>query len=208
MPLVDPNKKTGSFNPNTDNSEVKVKANIVGTVITYISFILIIPFIMYIIKRNKLVNLQMKINEASSGIDVQLKKRKDTLIKLVAAVKGSMEFEKETQKEIVKLRGTGKQTTQEVMDTTARVGRAINVAVEAYPQLQSTKSVQNLMNSSSDIELEIAASRRLYNSKVTNFNSEIFAWPGSVVATSMHLGKLPLFAASEEDKKDVEIKFK
>ena len=207
MPLVDPNKKTEAFSPNVDNSKIEAKAHKAGAIITYISFILIIPLFLYIAKRNSLVRLQMKINESSSGIDVQLKKRRDTLMKLVDAVKGSIKFEKETQENITRLRTNNYKSSQEAMEVTDKLSSAINVAVENYPQLNSTKTIQNLMSTSSDIELEIAASRRLYNANVNQFNTGIFTWPGSVVATNMKLKKLPLFVASEEDKKDVKIDF-
>ena len=207
MALVDPKKKSEKFNPNVDNTEISSNAHQGGIIITYISFILIIPLILYIVKRNSLVRLQMKINESSSGIDIQLKKRRDTLVKLVNAVKGEMKFEKETLKQITELRSNKKKSSQEVLNLTDQIASAINISVEAYPDLKTSNLVQELMKTSTNIELEIAASRRLYNSYVNKFNSDIFVWPGSVVATSMQLKKLPLFVANEQDRQDVAVDF-
>ncbi|TNK87606.1 LemA family protein, partial [Mycoplasmopsis pullorum] len=54
---------------------------------------------------------------------------------------------------------------------------------------------------------EIAASRRLYNSQVTEFNQKLFAFPTNVPASKMRLSTIPLYQASELQRKDVEIKF-
>lgn len=207
MALVNPNNNQNQgFNPNVDNSEVNAKANTAGKVLTYLSFILIIPIFIYIGTRNRLVRLQMKINEASSGIDVQLKKRRDTLVKLVDASKSSMKFEKDVLTDITKLRtsnGTGAQEDAKLNKLSARVFATF----EAYPNLKTPENIGQLMSVAEDIEREISASRRLYNSYVNEFNTRLFTWPGSVIASAMHLVKLPLFAASEEDKKDVSLAF-
>lgn len=207
MALVNPNNNQNSeFNPNVDNSQVKVQANAGGKVITYLSFILIIPIFMYIGARNKLVKLQFKINEASSGIDVQLKKRRDTLIKLVDAAKSSIQFEKELVTDVTKLRSGNSTSLAKEDAELSKIQARVFATFEAYPNIKSTETITKLMAVSEDIEREIAASRRLYNSQVNQFNTAIFVWPGSVVATGMGLEKLPLFAASQEDKKDVSLK--
>lgn len=212
MPLVNPNNQEAqAFNPNVDNSQLGPKPNAAGKAITFISFILIIPIFLYIGSRNRLVRLQMKINESSSGIDVQLKKRRDTLTKLIDATKGSMKFEKEVLTGVTQMRTASTSGDVSAVAKTdadlARLSGRIMATFEAYPQVKSTENVSKLIDAAEVIEQEIAATRRLYNTYVTEFNSRLFTWPGSVVASSMQLIKLPLFAASTEDKKDVEISF-
>ncbi|UWV92024.1 LemA family protein [Mycoplasmopsis cynos] len=48
--------------------------------------------------------------------------------------------------------------------------------------------------------------RRLYNSKVTEFNTNIFLWPDSVVSSALSLTTYPLFVASQQQKSDVSMK--
>lgn len=207
MQLVNPRQNNSTkFDPHVDNSEMGPKPNLAGKIITYISFILIIPLILFIVGRNKLVRLQNRINEASSGIDVQLKKRRDTLIKLVDASKSSMKFEKSLLTDVTKLRkGMPKNIDNRVAQTDALQSR-IMATFEAYPDIKSTQNIAKLMDASEDIEREIAATRRLYNSYVNEFNTKIFVWPSSVVAADMKLVKLPLFVASVEDRQDVSLK--
>lgn len=211
MPLVNPsNQNKEAFNPTVDNSQLQAKANIASKIFTYGSFILIIPMFIYVGSRNNLIKLQMRINEASSGIDVQLKKRKDTLTKLVDATKGSMNFEKEVLTSVTAMRSAKSgdiDSNQKLDKNLTQLSGRIMATFEAYPQIKSTESVAKIIDAVEVIEQEIGATRRLYNSYVTQFNSKLFTWPGSVIATTMKLAKLPLFAASEEDKKDVEIKF-
>lgn len=210
MPLVNPSNQNQEFNPNVDNSQIQAKANTAGKVITYLSFLLIIPIFLYIGTRNKLVRLQMRINEASSGIDVQLKKRRDTLSKIIDATKGSMKFEKDVLTSVTEMRASankGGASIQKTDNELARLSGRIMATFEAYPQIKSTENVAKLIDAAEIIEQEIGASRRLYNTYVTQFNTGLFTWPGSVIASGMHLTKLPLFAASEEDRKDVKVSF-
>lgn len=207
MPLVNPANQNQEFNPNVDNSQIQANANIVGKIVTYLSFILIIPAILYIMTRNNLVRLQMRINEASSGIDVQLKKRRDTLEKIVDATKGSMKFEKEVLTSVTSLRNAGKASIQQADNELSKLSGRIMATFEAYPNIKSTENVAKLIDAAEVIEQEIGASRRLYNTYVTQFNTGLFTWPGSVIASAMKLSKLPLFAASEEDRKDVKVSF-
>ncbi len=213
MPLVNPANQDNNkpFNPNVDNAMLTPQPNQAGRILTFISFVLIIPIFIYIGSRNRLVRLQMKINESSSGIDVQLKKRRDTLTKLVDATKGSMKFEKEVLTGVTEMRT--KATSGNAQDVAnldrdmSRLSGRIMATFEAYPQVKSTDNVAKIIDAAEVIEQEIAATRRLYNTYVTEFNSRLFTWPGSVIASAMKLQKLPLFAASEEDRKDVEVKF-
>lgn len=207
MPLVNPANQNQEFNPNVDNSQIQANANVVGKIVTYLSFILIIPAILYIMTRNNLVRLQMRINEASSGIDVQLKKRRDTLEKIIDATKGSMKFEKEVLTSVTSLRNAGKASIQQADNELSKLSGRIMATFEAYPNIKSTENVAKLIDAAEVIEQEIGASRRLYNTYVTQFNTGLFTWPGSVIASAMKLSKLPLFAASEEDRKDVKVSF-
>lgn len=160
-------------------------------------------------KKNNLNKQQVAINEMASNIDVQLKNRRDTLIKLVDAVKGSVKFEKETLTGIAEMR-SGNITDANRAKVDAQIeniSRKVNFQVEAYPDLKSTQAIQQLMRASYDVEQDLAATRRLYNSKVTSFNQIINTWPTNVVAASMGLATLPLFQATAEDRQDVKVEF-
>ncbi|QDY88385.1 LemA family protein [Mycoplasma anserisalpingitidis] len=161
---------------------------------------------------NKLNRLQLEVNDAASLIDVNLQKRKDTLVKLFEETKAYLKFENETFTNVAKLRSLKSEgmsedakTTQEMNTLMENISRDINISVEAYPELKASKIVSELMSSSEYIESEIAASRRLYNKRVSEFNTEIFTFPILIKAQKMKLHSMSLFAASKESKKDVDM---
>ncbi|MGL5521739.1 MAG: LemA family protein [Metamycoplasmataceae bacterium] len=166
-------------------------------------------FVGYIAKNNKLNRMQIKINESSSGIDVQLQKRFDTLTKLVQAVKSQAKFDKETLEAITAYRSgqNPNASLTEKNNTIEKISNGIHLAFEAYPTLGADESVRKLMNESSMIEKEIAASRRLYNADVTAFNSLIYTFPTNVVVAKKNYAGVLLFAANQASKEDVKLEF-
>ncbi len=164
----------------------------------------------YIIgKKNWINEQQLKINEAASTIDVQLQQRFDLLTKLVDAVKKQVKFDKETLEAIAAYR-SGKAPSSDVTEKASQIdsiGRSINIAMEAYPELGADKSIAKLMNECSVVENELAAARRNYNAQVTRFNQAINVFPCKVIAAKQGCVALNLFSASAEARKDVKIDF-
>ena len=54
---------------------------------------------------NRFIQLKAMLDEAASGVDVQLKRRHDLIPNIVEAVKGYKQYEQKTPENIVKLRG-------------------------------------------------------------------------------------------------------
>jgi len=170
------------------------------------------PVLYFIGTMNKLRQLEVKVEEAESGIDVALTKRFDVLTKLVSTVKGYAKHEAETFENVTKWRqGLPKklslQEKQEFMSKMDAVQAGINVAVEAYPDLKAEKLFSNLQHSISDVEEHLQASRRLYNSNVSHINSMIVTFPTSIVANMITMTKKEFFEADETKTEDVEMNF-
>ncbi|WP_338983998.1 LemA family protein [Spiroplasma endosymbiont of Othius punctulatus] len=167
--------------------------------------------VMIIGRKNKIRRMGMKVDESESGIDVQLAKRADTLTKLMDTVKSSIKFETDILTKVTELRS---RATSGSNDITAKsqinselqaVERKVGLAIEAYPDLKSNENILQLQNSIKDVEDNIAASRRIYNSNVTTYNSQIITFPTNVVAAKMGLQTKVLFVATEQQKLDVKI---
>lgn len=217
--LIDTRNNTNApegFNPNVQNQPVKANASggqkaawiIVFWILLGVITLFIAPTIIYWKKKNFFNQAQMKANEATSGIDVQLAQRRDTLVKLVDATKSSMQFEKDLLTDVTKMRSMHIDNTNAI-DAANQVESAFSrllVTLERYPEIQSTKTVKELMEAADYQEREIAAARRLYNSIANDFNTQIVTWPGNCVASSMKLHTLPLFVASAVQKQDVDMK--
>lgn len=183
-----------------------------GYKLFYLLWLTIIGGIIFLVvsinKTNQFKRQQIEINNSASNIEVQLQKRSDTLIKLLDATKGYMEFEKDTLKKITAIRtGLPNTNVNEKNNIISEVARGININVERYPDLKSDEAINKLMTESAYIEKEIAANRRLYNQNVTTFNQEIFTFPWCVLAERNNLSTIPLFSASEDSKKDTKLSF-
>ncbi len=182
------------------------------TVLIIIGVLVVVPLFWYIGTMNSLRQLEVKVEEAESGIDVALTKRFDVLTKLVATTKGYAKHEAETFENITKWRqGLPKTLTlqekQEFMGKMDAVQSGINIAVEAYPDLKAEKMFGNLQASISDVEEHLQAARRLYNSNVSTINSKIVTFPTSIVANMSHVTKKEFFEADTAKKEDVVMSF-
>ena len=174
--------------------------------------LLVIPALWYIGVMNTLRQLEIKVEEAESGIDVALTKRFDVLTKIVNTVKGYAKHEAETFENVTKWRaGLPKDLTleqkQEFMGKMDAVQSGINVQVEAYPELKAQKSFMGLQNSITDVEEHLQAARRLYNANVSTINSRIVTFPTSFVANAIGMSKKEFFEAEIAKRSDVEISF-
>ncbi len=184
-----------------------------GIIIALIVVVLVIvPLLWFIGTMNSLRRLEVKVEEAESGIDVALTKRFDVLTKLVNTVKGYAKHEAETFENVTKWRaGLPKklslQEKQEFMGKMDAVQSGINIAVEAYPDLKAEKLFSNLQKSIADVEEHLQASRRIYNSNVSRINSMIVTFPTSIVAGMVHVDKKVFFEAQAAKTEDVEMSF-
>jgi LemA protein len=128
-----------------------------------------------------------KVDEAWSGIDVQLKRRHDLIPNLVESVKGYATHERETFQQVTDARAQAMGASGPAQSGVAEgflsqaLGRLFAVA-EAYPQLRASENFQQLQNELTNTEDQISASRRIYNGNVQSYNTRIQVFPNSVIA--------------------------
>lgn len=161
-----------------------------------------------IVMSNNLNKALVKIDEASSGIDVALTKRYDVLTKMIETVKGYAKHEKEVLFDVVKIRKgmtiEEKNEANKQMDETLS---KINILAENYPELKASENFKTLQDSITDVEEHLQAARRLYNANISSYNQMIVTFPISIIAGTKGLTKREFFVAEEHKKQDVEIKF-
>jgi LemA protein len=147
---------------------------------------------------NTLIKARNKVDEAWSGIDVQLKRRHDLVPNLVETVKGYAAHERETLQNVTEARAAAVDASDprsveraEAKLTTA-LG-AINALAEAYPQLRAAENFQRLQAELAGIEDEIQASRRIYNANVQHYNTRAQQFPTLLVAGVLSFGPREFF---------------
>ena len=147
-----------------------------------------------VLTTNSFIRARNKVDESWSGIDVQLKRRHDLVPNLVATVKGYAAHESATLAAVTQARsaamaaGTGAERgAAEAQLTGALAG--IQVVAEDYPELRASESYRALQGELSELEDQIQAARRIYNSNVNVYNTIIEVFPNSLVAGSSHTAR-------------------
>jgi len=182
------------------------------TIFLIILAVVVIIALWYISTMNRLRQLELKVHEAESGIDVALTKRFDMLTKMLETTKGYAKHESETLEKVVKWRqGIPSNATikdkEEFLSQMNQVASGINVVVEQYPDLKANTVFLELQSAVANTEEHLQAARRLYNANVTSINTIIVTFPQSIVANAIHMAKKPYFEAEEKKRQDVEFKF-
>lgn len=161
---------------------------------------------------NSLITAKVRIGEAFSQIDVQLKRRTDLIPNLVETTKGYAKHEKELLEEITKARAAlvgakGAEDKAKANNDLANGLKSLFAVAENYPQLKANENFLQLQNELSDTENKIAYARQFYNSVVMDFNTKLSVFPTVIFGQMMHFTPAEFFAASEEEKKTVSVKF-
>ena len=174
-------------------------------VLGVIALILYVLYAGVILKKNK-------VNEAMSGIDVQLKKRYDLIPNMMNMAAKYMEHEKNLMAEITKLR-TNAMSSSFRADPKAKIEneslleaklKEFNISLENYPDMKSNQAMLETMQSLQSVEEHIAAARRFYNSAVNDLVNATEIFPSSVMAKMLGIkADMPYFEASEEEKKSI-----
>ena len=174
-------------------------------VIIVVVVLILLAVFYYIAKRNGIISARNRVDESWSGIDVQLKRRHDLVPNLVETVKGyasheSQVFEKVTQARAESMSATSVQDTATAETKLTGALTDLRAVAENYPNLKATENFQQLSRNLSELEDEIQASRRIYNSNVQAYNTDIQQFPGSIIANQGGFTKREYFEI--EDKAD------
>lgn len=183
------------------------------TIVLLVLAAIAVLFIVWAISTyNLIVRLNTLVEEAWSGIDVQLKRRYDLIPNLVAVVKQYSIHEKTVLEDVTKLRSQS-MNANSVETKAVAEGNLTNalhkliVISENYPQLKANENFLDLQKNLMAIEQDIQLSRRYYNGTVRNYNAAIVVFPASIVASVSNLGKKPYFEVNSNEKENVRIQF-
>lgn len=156
-------------------------------IVVVVVAIIVIAALYYVAKRNSIIASRNRVDESWSGIDVQLKRRHDLVPNLVETVKGYAAHESEVFEKATKARAAAMSahSVAETSKAETQLSGALTdlrAVAENYPTLRATENFQQLSRNLSELEDEIQAARRIYNSNVQSYNTDIQQFPGSVIA--------------------------
>src|SRR5438067_7159796 len=155
-----------------------------------------------IVGYNRLVGLRNQVLNAWRQIDVQLKRRHDLIPNLVNAVRGSMDFERDTLTAVMEARAKALTATgpadaaQKEGQLSLALGRLLAVA-ENYPTLKSNDNVKMLQEELSATENKVGFARQFYNDIATKFNTAQQVFPTNFFATGLGFKPAELFEITD-----------
>ncbi len=182
-----------------------------------ISLIIIIglPLIVAYIWYAGIISKKNKAKESLSGIDVQLKKRNNLIPNILKITAKFMKHEKELITKVTELRSkvendydvddieSVKSHLKDVGALDSNLGKLM-ISVEDYPDLKSDKTMIQAQRTYNEVEEQIAAARRFYNSSVTALNNSIEIFPGNLLAGLAKAKIMPFYKTDELSKAPID----
>ena len=174
-------------------------------VIGIVAVVLIIV-IWLVATTNNFKRLEIKIEEARSGIEVALEKRYDMLTKMLDTAKGYAKHETETLNKVINLRkGMSLKDLAQSDEEMTRMQGSLLALAENYPELKSSEVFVELQDGIRDAEEHLQAARRVYNSNVSAYNTAIVMFPASLLAGGRSAKEF--YEADEAKHADVKMQF-
>lgn len=147
----------------------------------------VIFIFMKISARNYFQQLEQRIQAEASNIDNYLEQRVQILQNVVGLVDRAVDFDKDVMKAVAALRGGGSINSENRNEVSQQIDTAyarLFPQVEAYPELKAHNVIADAMQQNSYLQREITAARTIYNSRVTQWNTDIFAWPTKMIVAA------------------------
>ena len=170
----------------------------------------VIFIFMKISARNYFLQLEQRIQAEASNIDNFLEQRVQILQNVVGLVERAINLDKEVMTAVAALR-SGKISDENRSDVNSQLNMAYGrlfPQVEAYPELKAHQVIADAMQQNNYLQREITAARTVYNSRVTQWNTDIYSWPTKMIVAARqgYTTRIP-FTASSEVREQARSKF-
>ena len=167
----------------------------------------------FVAQYNRLIRLNISVDEAWAQIEVQLKSRADLIPNLVETVKGYAAHEQSTFDAVVTARAKAT-TASTVADTAAADGmltqalRGLLAVAEAYPDLKASANFISLQEELATTENKVAFSRQFYNDNVRELNTAVKTVPTNFFAGFAKVTEREFYEVEDpQDRKAPSVKF-
>jgi LemA protein len=178
-------------------------------VLGVIGAIILFAFLGYYNSYNKAVKLQEGVDEKWGNVQSAYQKRLDLIPNLLNTVKGGAANEKEILTNVTQARAgiVGAKTPEDLELMGRKINTAINLAYEAYPNIQSTKLFQDFQKQLESTENEIKRERELYNESIKEYNTHIRGFFNRMFLNKEEFSKKEGFKAAAGSEKAPDVKF-
>lgn len=179
-----------------------------------IIIVLVLLLVALVAVYNGLVKSRVRVDEAWSDINVQLKRRYDLIPNLVNTVKGYAAHEKDVFENVSAARSaamgaTGIAQKAQAENQLEGALKSLFAVSEAYPDLKANEGFQQLQGELVDTEDKIQASRRFYNGSVRDYNIKLQVFPTNLFASMLGFTHRDFFEVENQAdiEKPVDVKF-
>ena len=177
--------------------------------LSLILVLLVVLLIVYaIVQYNRLVRLNVQVDESFSQIEVQLKRRAELIPNLVETVKGYAAHEKEALEKVVQARAAS--TTAATLPAIAAADGALTNALrgllavaEAYPDLKASSNFLQLQEELATTENKVSFSRQFYNETVRSLNTAVKTIPTSFFVGLAKVGEREFYEVDDPSARNV-----
>jgi LemA protein len=161
---------------------------------------------------NGLVRARIRVREAWSGIDVQLKRRSSLIPNLVETVKGYAAHEREVLENVTRARAMldnaqGAQQAAQADNILTGALRSLFAVSENYPNLKADQNFRDLQRELVDTEDKISYARQFYNTNVRVYNERIQVFPNVLIANMFGFQPAEFYEAEAESREEVRVSF-
>ena len=170
--------------------------------------VLVLLVIFGIAQYNRLIRLNITVDEAFAQIEVQLKRRADLIPNLVETVKGYAKHEQGTLDAVITARAqsTSATTIGEVAKADGALTNALRgllAVAEAYPDLKASANFLSLQEELSTTENKVSFARQFYNDNVRSLNTAVKTIPTSFFAGLAKVGARDFYEVENAADRDV-----
>ncbi len=177
-----------------------------------VAIVVAVIVLFVILLYNSLIRLKNQVKNSFAQIDVQLKRRNDLIPNLVETVKGYMKHEKQVFENVTKarsalLKADSVKEKSKASSQLTNTLKSLFAVAENYPKLRANENFLQLQEEITGTENKIAYARQHYNDIVMLFNTKIQTFPNNMFANMLNFKQESLFEATQEEKKNVKVKF-
>jgi len=177
--------------------EIIIALGVIALVITFL-----------VVQYNRLIRLNVAVDESFAQIEVQLKRRADLIPNLVETVKGYAEHEKSTFDAVVTARAKATAATS-LTDIAAADGmltqalRGLLAVAEAYPDLKASANFLSLQDELSTTENKVSFARQFYNDTVRELNTAVKTVPTNFFAGFAKVAEREFYEVEDPQSRQV-----
>lgn len=164
---------------------------------------IILLLILYVHLYNKINESIIRIDEAESRIDNNLRDKYDLLNRSISLIRNKIDLNSDSFKEIIKLRSR-KISNFDLDRVLVKSYNEFLSTYEANPILRESDEIFKVSRQLEIINEELLTLRNYYNANITNYNKMIKKFPTNIVANIKKYKERPFYDLKDMTDEDYE----